>query len=160
MFWVFHFALHMKEVRAHLRSLRMSPRKVRLVVDTVRGLSVTAAEHQLQFSGKLAARPVLKLLRSAIANAQHNEKLEKASLRIQSIVANGGPTLKRWRPAAMGAAHPILKRTTHITIILAAPDAAEKKEAKKQQKATPHTTMQRVDAAQKPATPPANRGKA
>jgi large subunit ribosomal protein L22 len=107
------------DVHANLRHLRMSPRKVRLVVNTIRGLSVSAAETRLSFLPKLAAQPVLKLLRSAVANAEHNFKLDKKDLFVRHIVADGGPTLKRFRPRAFGRAAPIRKRTTHISLILA-----------------------------------------
>jgi large subunit ribosomal protein L22 len=106
------------DVHASLRHLRQSPRKVRLVVNTVRGLSVAAAETRLSFLPKQAAKPVLKLLRSAIANAEHNFKLDKQDLYVRHITADGGPTLSRWRPRAFGRAAPIRKRTTHITLIL------------------------------------------
>lgn len=106
------------EVRAHLRHLRVAPRKVRLVVDLVRGLPVDRAIDQLTILPKGAALPVLKLLNSAIANAEHNFKLERKGLHIKSIVANEGPRLKRFRPRAFGRAAEILKRSSHITIIL------------------------------------------
>lgn len=96
----------------------MSPRKVRLVVDAIRGMSVVSAETKLKFLPKLAAMPVHKLLRSAIANADHNFHLKEETLFIKTIVADGGPTLKRSRPRAFGRAAPIRKRTTHITLIL------------------------------------------
>lgn len=102
----------------------MSPRKVRLVVNTIRGLSVAAAETRLNFLPKLAAQPVLKLLNSAVANAEHNFKLEKKDLYVKFIVADGGPTLKRFRPRAFGRAAPIRKRTTHISLILAPRDSS------------------------------------
>ncbi len=101
----------------------MSPRKVRLVVNTVRGLSVAEAETRLTFLPKLAARPVLKLLRSAVANAEHNFKLDRKDLYVRHITADGGPTLKRWRARAFGRAAPIRKRTTHITLVLATRNA-------------------------------------
>lgn len=106
------------DVHASLRFLRMAPRKVRLVVDTVRGLPVAKAEAQLSFLKKDAALPVLKLLRSAIANAEHNFHLPKDGLVITKITADGGPTLKRSRPRARGSAAPIRKRSTHIMITL------------------------------------------
>ena len=106
------------DVHASLRFLRMSPRKGRLVVDAIRGMSVGAAETKLTFLPKLAAHPVHKLLRSAIANADHNFHLKEESLFIKTIVADGGPTLKRSRPRAFGRAAPIRKRTTHITLVL------------------------------------------
>lgn len=106
------------EVNASLRFLRMSPRKVRLVVNAIRGLDVKTAETRLTFMPKLAAEPVLKLLKSAVANAEHNFQLQKDSLFIKTMVADGGPTLKRWRARAFGRAAPIRKRTTHIMLVL------------------------------------------
>lgn len=96
----------------------MSPRKVRLVVDMIRGKTVPVAVTQLQFLQKEAVRPVLKLLQSAMANAEHNFKLDPQKLRVKSVVADGGPTLKRSRPRAFGRSAPIRKRTTHITLVL------------------------------------------
>ena len=132
------------EVKAYLRFLRMSPRKVRLVVDTIRGLSVAAAETKLHFVPKLASEPVLKLLLSAVANANHNFHLQKEDLYVKSIVADGGPTLKRFRARAFGRAAPIRKRTTHIMIVLAdKKDMPAKAEAPKKvvraKKAAPKT---------------------
>ena len=119
------------DVHAFLRSLRVSPRKVRLVIDAVRGKSVKDADIRLSLMNKGAALPVLKLLRSAIANAEHNFKMESSSLYIKSITADGGPTLKRSRPRAFGRAAPIRKRTTHLSIVLAdRAELAEKKSAK------------------------------
>ena len=108
----------------------MSPRKVRLVVDAVRGMAGAPALAQLTFMSRAAARPVKKLLESAIANAEHNFKLDREGLYIKSALVNQGPTLKRWRPRAMGSAAPILKRTSHVTLVLESKTGA-KKEAKK-----------------------------
>ncbi|OGL73553.1 50S ribosomal protein L22 [Candidatus Uhrbacteria bacterium RIFCSPHIGHO2_12_FULL_60_25] len=112
------------DVHAHLRFLRMSPRKVRLVIDVIRGKSVPIAVTNLEFLRKDAARPVLKLLQSAMANAEHNFKLDPTMLRVKSVMADGGPTLKRWRPRAFGRAAPIRKRTTHISLVLSDDKAA------------------------------------
>lgn len=117
------------EVKAHTRHLRMSSRKVRLVVDAVRGMAVEPALAQLTFMSRAAARPVKKLLESAIANAEHNFKLDRDGLYIKSAMVNQGPTLKRWRPRAMGSAAPILKRTCHITLVLDSKTGAKKAEA-------------------------------
>ncbi len=120
-------------VHATLRRLRMSPRKVRLVVDLVRGLPVEEAEVRLSFLEKRAALPVLKLLKSAVANATHNFKLDPSTLIIKEIAADGGPTYKRWRPRAFGRAGAIRKRTTHISLVLAPREGSEpvKQEAPK-----------------------------
>jgi len=101
----------------------MSPRKVRLVVDQIRGRSVNEAYAILQFSKKAAADPVGKTLRSAVANAQYKaqeegEVLDVDSLRVREAFVDEGATLRRWRAAAMGRAAPIRKRTSHITVIV------------------------------------------
>lgn len=106
------------EVKAKARFIRMSPRKVRLVIDVIRGLSVDQALTQLTFMKKHAALPVKKLLDSAIANAENNFKLKRETLYVKMIVADGGPTLHRWTPKAHGRAGAIRKRTSHISIVL------------------------------------------
>ena len=106
------------EVKAQLKYLRQSPRKVRLVADTVRGKSISEATAKLRFASKTAASPLQKLLASAVANAQHNFKLDKGNLFIKSIRVDQGSVLKRYRPRAFGRAAPIRKKTSHITIIL------------------------------------------
>ncbi|HTK05236.1 MAG TPA: 50S ribosomal protein L22 [Candidatus Eisenbacteria bacterium] len=107
------------EVIAHARHIRISPKKVRLVVDLVRGMDVDRASAQLRFYRKAAARPVSKLLDSAIANAEHNFKLNAGNLYIKKATVDGGPVLKRWRARAFGRAAGIKKRSSHITIVLA-----------------------------------------
>jgi len=107
------------ETTAKLRHLRQSPRKVRLVADSIRALPVERALEQLNFSTKKAAKPITKLLNSAIANAKHNHKLTQDNLFIKEIRVDEGSTLKRWRARAMGRAGAIKKRTSHISIILA-----------------------------------------
>ena len=105
------------EISATLKYLRMSPRKVRLVVDLVRGMEVERAKLNLQFSDKGGASPVLKLLNSAIANASNNFK-KTEGLYIKKIFVDQGPTYKRFRPRARGMVSPINKRTSHVTVIL------------------------------------------
>ncbi len=109
----------MKEIKAKLRYSRISPRKTRLLVDVVRGLPVVKAESQLKFRRLKATPIVLKLLKSAIANAEHNEKLKKSNLYIKKISVDGGPVLKRFTPKAFGRAGSIRKPTSHIEIVLA-----------------------------------------
>jgi len=106
------------EVKASLKHARMSAQKVRLVIDVVRGLSVEAALAQLKFMNKLAAEPVSKLVKSAIANAENTYSLEKSNLMIKEIRADEGVTLKRWRPRAHGRATAIRKRGCHIHLVL------------------------------------------
>ena len=108
----------MPEIVAKLNHFRMSPRKVRLVADMVRGMDVRDAEAHLERSRKRAATPLHKLLRSAIANAGHNFQKEPGRLFIQSLTVDGGPTLKRFRARAFGRAADIHKHTSHITLIL------------------------------------------
>lgn len=96
----------------------MSPKKVRLVADLVRGMDVEKAEAQLKFTNKAASRPVLKVIMSARANAEHNFKLAPEGLFVKTIMVDGGPVLHRWTPRAFGRATPIRKRTSHITVVL------------------------------------------
>ena len=123
------------EVTAKLRYLRIAPRKVRLVADLVRGKSVEEATHILNFTRKRAAKPILKLLNSAIANASHNFQLKKENLYISKIVVNEGPKLKRWRPRARGVTYEIQKKTSHITLVLTEMDNRNLK--RKSQKSKP-----------------------
>lgn len=106
------------EVKAYAKSLRISPRKLRLVVDLVRGKKLAPALAQLQFSGRAAALPVTKLLKSALANAQHNYDLSEDNLLIKEIFVDGAATLKRSMPRAQGRAALIRKRTSHVTVVL------------------------------------------
>jgi large subunit ribosomal protein L22 len=107
------------DVNAKARYIHMSPRKVRLVVDVIRGMDVARARDQLRFMKKAAAGPVLKLLNSAAANAKNNFHLSEETLFVKTIAADGGPALKRWTPKAFGRAAPIKKRLSHISIVLA-----------------------------------------
>ena len=120
------------EVKAKLRYLRVSPRKVRLVAGLIRGKATTVALDQLQFSGKGAALPMSKLLKSAVANAVNNFDLAENNLAIKEVFVDGGPTLKRWLPRAHGRATPLNKRTSHITIVLKEIKDGGVKVAKKQ----------------------------
>jgi ribosomal protein L22 len=105
-------------VRAHAKYVRSSPRKARLVVDHIRGKSVDEARAILAHTPRAAAVPVLKVLESAIANAEHNHELLPEELRIHQVMVDEGPTIKRFRPRALGRATKIRKRTSHITINL------------------------------------------
>ena len=106
------------KAKAKLNYLHIAPRKVRLVADLIRGMDAKEAEAQLKFLTKRAAKPILKLLNSAIANAQNNFNIEKDNLFVSSIQVNEGPPFKRWRARAMGRAAPIIKRTSHINLVL------------------------------------------
>ena len=129
------------EVQAHLRNLRISPRKVRLVTDVIRGMNVSNAKIQLEFINKKSSQPVLKLLNSAIANAKHNFNLSEENLYISKIFENEETTLKRWIPRAMGRASSIKKRTSHITIAL---DKFKDKTVKEEKRKSP--VIQSADA--------------
>jgi len=106
------------KVRAEAKYIRQSPYKVRRVLDLVRGLPVEEARHVLAFTDRGASDPVRKVLDSAIANAEHNHALDAEELMVAEAYADEGPTLKRWRPRARGRATRILKRTSHITIVV------------------------------------------
>jgi large subunit ribosomal protein L22 len=111
-------------VRAKARYVRASPRKVRVVADQIRGLEVEAATALLEFSPRGASVPVLKLLRSAAANAENNYDLDPEEMLITSISVDEGPTMRRYRPRARGRATRIEKRSSHINIALTPiPDA-------------------------------------
>jgi ribosomal protein L22 len=105
-------------VKAHAKYVRTSARKARLVADHVRGKSVTEARAILAHTPRAVAEDWEKLLNSAVANAEHNHELIGDDLRIMSITADEGPTLKRFRPRAMGRASRIRKRTSHLSIAL------------------------------------------
>ena len=107
------------DVIAKLRYLRISPKKVRLVLGLIRGQHVTIAEQQLVNLPKRSCLPILKLIKSAQANAEHNFKLDPKELFIKKAFADEGPKLKRFIPRAMGRATPVLKRMSHVTIVLA-----------------------------------------
>ncbi|OGG87542.1 50S ribosomal protein L22 [Candidatus Kuenenbacteria bacterium RIFCSPHIGHO2_02_FULL_39_13] len=124
------------ETTAKLRHLRMSPRKVRLVADAIRGINVEQALARLKFSDKRAAHPLAKLLNSAIANAQHNQDLKRDNLLIKEIRVDQGPVLKRWRARAFGRAAAIQKKTSHISIVLAEIKPSKEKAGKKKEDKT------------------------
>lgn len=107
------------EVRAVGKYLRMSPYKVRLVADLIRGKSVDEALTILKFLPKKGARLVNKTLHSAVANAEVKQTIDIDNLYVKSILVDEGPRLKRWRPRSMGRATRIAKRTSHVTMVLA-----------------------------------------
>ncbi len=106
------------QAKAVARYVRMSPRKVRLVVDLIRGKSVEEADVLLRYLNKRAARPVRKVLKSAVANAVNNHNLLEDALYVKAAYVDEGPALKRILPRARGRADIIKKRTSHITIIV------------------------------------------
>ena len=114
----------MADVRAFQRTTRQSPYKMRLVIDEIRGKGVNEALALLKFSKKHAAKEIEKVLNSAVANAEYkareaNDSVDVDTLYVKHAIINEGPKLKRFTPAAMGRATPILKRTSHVEIVVA-----------------------------------------
>lgn len=106
------------ESKAIAKTVRIAPRKVRLVLDLVRGKKVGEALGILEFTPRAASLPVAKVIKSAAANAEHNYGMNVEDLVVSQAFANEGPTLKRFRPRAKGSASAINKRTSHITIVV------------------------------------------
>ena len=105
-------------IRAKLSNLRIAPRKLRLIVDLIRGKSAMEAERILNFAVKRGVKDILKLLKSAVSSARHDFQIEESNLYITKVTVDAGPKLKRWMPRARGSASEIQKKTSHITIIL------------------------------------------
>lgn len=110
--------------KAMAKTVRIAPRKARLVMDLIRGKQVGEALAILKFTPKAGSPIIEKVLKSAIANAEHNFDLDLESLYVSEAYVNEGPTIKRFRPRAKGSASPINKRTSHITVVV-----SEKEEA-------------------------------
>lgn len=117
----------MGEARAILRFVRIAPRKARVVIDMIRGQQVPQAFAMLKHTPRHAAKVVEKLLRSAVSNAEQKEMGDSEDMWVSSAVVNCGPIHKRFRARSMGRANSIHKRTSHITIVVAAPDAGKAK---------------------------------
>ena len=113
-----HMAARDTRPAAHAKYVRISSRKVQIVVDLIRGKAVDDAVAILQFMPNAGAPVVLKVLNSAIANAVNNGELDRKSLYVAEVYANPGPTLKRFVARSRGSASPILKRTSHISVVL------------------------------------------
>jgi len=112
---------------AHLRKIRISPKKANLVAGIVRGMPVNKALDTLKFTPKKAAEILYKVIQSARSNAENNFKQDPETLIIKEIIINEGTTYKRFQPVSKGRAHPILKRTTHITVKIEADPSLAKK---------------------------------
>lgn len=106
------------EAKAIAKTVRIAPRKVRLVVDLIRGKNIAEATAILRLTPKGSSVVVEKVLKSAAANAVNNNKMDQKSLYVKEAYVNEGPTLKRYLPRAKGSANSLLKRTSHITIVL------------------------------------------
>ena len=107
------------EAKAHIKYARISPRKVKIVCDLIRGKDTKTAKAILAQTPNAAAELMLKLLNSAVANAENNHDMDPDNLFVSETYANPGPSLKRIRPVGRGRAHRIHKRTSHITIVVA-----------------------------------------
>ncbi len=125
------------QVKASAKHIKMSPRKVRLVVDVARGKTVDDALDQLKFVKKLAVKPIIKLINSAVASAKHDFEIEQDNLKIAEIKVDEGTTLHRWKPRAFGRAAPIRKRTSHISLVLVEIKESSEKRVKKQKVEAP-----------------------
>jgi large subunit ribosomal protein L22 len=118
------------EAKAQARYVRVTPMKARRVVDLIRGKRVTDAVAMMQFAPQAASEPVLKVLNSAVANARHQadqtaEAFDERDLVVTAAYVDEGPTMKRFRPRAQGRAARILKRTSHITVLVGAQQTAK-----------------------------------
>lgn len=107
-----------KRPKAIAKYVRISPRKVKIVIDLIRGKNVDEADAILTYTPKAASPVVLKVLNSAIANAVNNQELDRKELYVAEVYANPGPTLKRYVARSRGSASPMLKRTSHISVVL------------------------------------------
>jgi large subunit ribosomal protein L22 len=117
-------------ITASLKNYRISPRKVRVVADLIRGKNAIMAGHILTHALKKAKTPLFDLLDSAIANAKHNFKIDAENLIVKEIRVDQGFVMKRHRPVSRGSAHPIKKRTSHVSIVLAPAEANTKSKSK------------------------------
>jgi len=117
------------EATAFLSNLRITPRKTKLVADFVKGLAAEEAILRLTLLNKASSLPIKKLIQSALANAKNNFKLKAEDLIVKNVIIGQGRTLKRFKPAAFGTGHALLKRSSNVTVILAV-KAAEKKKSK------------------------------
>lgn len=157
------------EVKAKAKYIRISPRKARLVADVIRGLDVQEALGKLALTNKKASPLIEKLLSSAIANAVHNNQLEKDNLFVKAITVNDGPTYYRWMPRAFGRATQLRKRTSIIDIVVAEknPTAEKKQDTKKSEiktekldKKVSTKPAEKVEVAKKEASTATEDGKA
>jgi large subunit ribosomal protein L22 len=120
-------ALTTNMARAQARFVRVTPQKARRVIDLIRGMNATDAQALLRFAPQAASEPIGKVLDSAIANASNNYNLDPRTLVISQAFVDEGPTMKRFRPRAQGRASQILKRTSHITVVVESVSASQKK---------------------------------
>lgn len=107
------------QARAEAKHIRISPRKMKPIADLVRGKNVKDAQAILKFTPRKGAEIFLKVLNSAVANAENNHHMDVDTLIVKDIYANQGPTLKRWNAGSMGRANPVLRRSSHVGVVVA-----------------------------------------
>ncbi|MBM7561800.1 50S ribosomal protein L22 [Fusibacter tunisiensis] len=107
------------QAKAEAKYIRVSPRKMKPIADLVRGKSVKDAQAILKFTPRKGAEIFLKVLNSAVANAENNHHMDVETLIVKDIYANQGPTMKRWKAGSMGRANPILRRSSHVGVVVA-----------------------------------------
>jgi len=122
------------QIIVKLNNLRVAPLKSRQVVDLIRGKDINKARALLDFTVKRSAEPILKLLNSAVASATNNFKLEESNLYISKVMVDEGPKLKRSFPMSRGRAYPIMKRTSHITLVLSERNVVKEPKEKENKK--------------------------
>lgn len=144
------------EIIAKLNHLRIAPRKVRKVAALLNGKEVLSAERELEVLPGRVAKPLAKLLASAVANATHSFRIERENLKIKRVVVNGGSPLKRSRPRAFGRAFPIWKRTSHVTLSLVPIEGISEEKRRRKKISRPlarsgmsHETHERKEAGQR-----------
>ncbi len=140
------------EITVKLNHLRISPRKVRLAVNLVRGKKALEAQTLLRFSSVKPAKAVLKLLNSAISSAKNDFQIESENLYISEIFANEGPKLKRFRPVSRGTAHPLWKRNSHVQLTLSeiTPSAKKEKSAEASLQQEPQAPKSQAETTKEP----------
>ncbi|RKD25435.1 large subunit ribosomal protein L22 [Caminicella sporogenes DSM 14501] len=106
------------EARAIAKYIRISPRKLKPIADMIRGKNANEAIAILKFTPRRGAKVFIKVIESAMANAENNHNMDRDSLYIAEVYANQGPTMKRWKAGSMGRANPILRRTSHVGVVL------------------------------------------
>lgn len=107
------------QARAEAKHIRISPRKMKAIADLVRGKNIKDARAILKFTPRKGAEIFLKVLNSAVANAENNNHLDVETLIVKEIYANQGPTMKRWNAGSMGRANPVLRRSSHVGVVVA-----------------------------------------
>ena len=139
------------KISVKLRHLHIAPRKAREIGKLITGMSAERAVVELRHSGKGVKSPFMDLLNSAISNATNNSSLEKETLKMSAVIVGESPTFKRWRPVSRGQAHPIMKRTCHIKLVLEGKEVKEENKKPEKKKETKITKLKTRDEVSKVA---------